>query len=117
MSAKQLINNTDRKGMVFFCYYSGHGVLESTTKIILPDEVYKQHRNPFPLESRLRSLKVIEFTYVIGVFDCCRSIFKTPQQVTEHRGAIDQADEEEHEDHNLVLVFGCEPEYVVKAKS
>lgn len=61
-----------RKGILFFCYYSGHGVLDATTKIVLPNEPFLNNKNPFPLESRLRSLKVIEHTYIVGVMDCCR---------------------------------------------
>jgi hypothetical protein len=50
-------------------------VLEGTTKIILPFDKMIVNRNPFPLENRLRQLKVVEYCYIIGIFDCCRQMF------------------------------------------
>ena len=71
-------NKNGSKGLVFYCYFSGHGVLEDgTTRVILPSDNMSVNKNPFPLEVRLRNLKLIEHCYIIGVFDCCRQIFKS----------------------------------------
>jgi hypothetical protein len=61
-----------KRGIALFCYFSGHGVLEATTKILLPSEILCDRKNPYPLEAKLRMIKDIEHTYVIGILDCCR---------------------------------------------
>ena len=49
LSAKT--NKNGSKGIVFYCYYSGHGVLEDgTTRVILPFDSMTVNKNPFPLE-------------------------------------------------------------------
>ena len=60
------------------CFYAGHGVLDETTQIVLPTEAYCVRKNPYPLELRLRQLKVIDQLYIVGVLDCCRQALKQP---------------------------------------
>ena len=91
-------------------------MLDVTTRIVLPNEPYLHNRNPFPLENKLRSLKVIEHTYVVGVLDCCRQVFNKKEEIYKGIPKSDIIEEEEH-NVNLILVFGCEPRLLVKAQS
>lgn len=61
------------KVMMFF-YYSGHGVLDMTTKIVL-NEIPPETRY-WPLESIMSNLAMLRDTYTVGLFDCCREEFK-----------------------------------------
>ena len=92
--------------------------MDQTTKIVLSKEPLHPGKNPFPLEQRLRNLKVIEHTYIVGIFDCCRSIIK---EKSDSRAFLKAKNTEEQDDDqaavNLILVFGCEPKLIVQAES
>ena len=54
--------------VVFFCYYAGHGAIDSETYCITGDG------KPVELEKILRSFSCFgENSYYLALFDCCRS--------------------------------------------
>ena len=70
LRVKALKNIGLRKGFIFYCYYSGHGILENTTKIVLSKGGY------FEIEKQLQDTfkSKVNGVYVIGVLDCCRNL-------------------------------------------
>jgi len=70
LRTKALENIEAKKGFVFYCYYSGHGILENTTNIVLSKGGY------FEIEKNLQeNFKSNDNgIYVIGVLDCCRNL-------------------------------------------
>lgn len=102
--------NGDKQGLVFFCYFSGHGVIEhGRTKIVLTNDTLT-----FALEKQLRKLKAIEHTYIVGLLDCCRQESKAAKELVRGLPMADSEDSEESQ-QNLILIFGCEPSASVKA--
>jgi hypothetical protein len=51
-------------------YYSGHGILDNTTKIVLNEE--DPAFRYFDLEKNLSSLSKAKNNFVTAIFDCCR---------------------------------------------
>lgn len=90
-------------------YYSGHGLMDTTTKILCNSEDTKFAY--YPMESKLSNLAGYKNTYVVGIFDCCRE--KMPKEAM--RGGGDQ--EEDQPGSDFYCTFGCPPESGVKAKS
>jgi hypothetical protein len=58
------------KSVLLYVYYSGHGILDNTTKIVLNEEdpMFRY----FDLEQRLSSLSKLSNNFVTAIFDCCR---------------------------------------------
>jgi hypothetical protein len=58
------------KSILLYVYYSGHGILDNTTKIVLNEEdpMFRY----FDLEQRLSSLSKLNNNFVAAIFDCCR---------------------------------------------
>ena len=88
-------------------YYVGHGMMlnnHNQSYIVLPDLT-----NPvFPLEAAIRSLSKIDNSFVIGIFDCQREVFK-PQML---QGSLNVREGEENKvdldtGDNIILIFGC----------
>jgi hypothetical protein len=53
-------------------YYSGHGILDMTTKIVVNTDTDIERDMYFPLEFRMAALSNYRNTYIMVVFDCCR---------------------------------------------
>lgn len=66
--------------ILLFVYYSGHGVMDTTTKLVVNEE--DADLRYFPLESKLSILSGYRNTYIVTIFDCCRE--KLPKE--EQRG-------------------------------
>lgn len=66
------------KRVLVYVYYSGHGVMDTTTKIVLneEDEVFRY----FSMEAKLSIAAKYQNTYVVAVFDCCRERLPTEGQ-------------------------------------
>ena len=58
---------------LLFVYYSGHGVMDISTKVVVNDSD-PMHRY-WDLENNLQFLS--KQSYVIAVFDCCRTKIDT----------------------------------------
>ena len=55
---------------LFFVYYSGHGMMSSTTLCVLND------RRLYPIEKMVRSMAKQGGAYIMTVLDCCRELIK-----------------------------------------
>jgi intracellular sulfur oxidation DsrE/DsrF family protein len=55
-----------------YAYYSGHGILDMTTKIVVNTDSEFEQDWYFALESRMGLLSNYRNTYIMVVFDCCR---------------------------------------------
>lgn len=60
--------------MFSFTYYSGHGILDMTTKVVMNSFSDDDLDRYFALESRLSVLANYQNTYLMAVFDCCREV-------------------------------------------
>lgn len=58
------------KKVLAFVYYSGHGAMDTTTKIVLNSE--DKIEQIWPLESKLSVITSYQNTYLVSIFDCCR---------------------------------------------
>jgi len=99
------------KSTLLSVYYTGHGVLEYTTKIVL-NEAEPLFRY-FDLEQKLSSLSKMDNNFIHGVFDCCRE--ELPRSGTKDIGDTD--DRKNLTNQNLFVVFGCPPRTGVPAES
>lgn len=63
-------DKTNSKKILLYCYYSGHGVMDSTTKVVTNEE--EAELRYYSLESLLSVLSGYRNSYVCAVFDCCR---------------------------------------------
>lgn len=63
------------KRVLLYVYYSGHGVMDTTTKIVLNEED-AQFRY-FSLEANLFIASRYNNTYIVTIFDCCREELPT----------------------------------------
>ncbi len=88
------------------------------TKVVLPNDDLSA-KNPFALEKHLRMLKGIESTYIVAVLDCCRQEASGAARELVRGVPVIAKDLEDSEEsqQNLILIFGCEPSYSVKAES
>ena len=102
-------NRNDGEKLSFFIYYSGHGAMDTTTKIMLnekkPTDMY------FALESKMFNMSKYANNYITLVFDCCRE--EIPK--FDERGGDDKI--ERVKNQNFFVLFGCAPEKGVPAKS
>ena len=75
LEQRELYNNDNSKKFVLFCYYSGHAKLgkDGNQLIILPNKP-----TDCALERKLSEFSNRENSYVIGIFDACR----TPDNAT-----------------------------------
>ena len=96
------------KSILLSVYFSGHGILDNTTKIVLnvEDPIFRF----FDLESKLSSLSKLSNNFISVIFDCCR-------EVLNNRGLEDADDRKNLTNQNLYITFGCPPRTGVPAKS
>ena len=72
---KKLIKDSHKdksKPILLDVYFAGHGILQSTTKIVLNEDDPNPKMRYFDLESKLSSLSKLNNNYISAVFDCCR---------------------------------------------
>jgi hypothetical protein len=102
--------HTDKTGKIkvlLFVYYSGHGVMDTTTKIVLNEE--NSDDRYYALESKLSCVSQYRNTFTVALFDCCREQLP-PEEI---RGGEPVANVSQ----NFYVTFGCAPTHGVLAKS
>jgi hypothetical protein len=115
LEIKNLLQATHKdatKSILLYVYYSGHGILDNTTKIVLNEEdpMFRY----FDLEQKLSSLSKLKNNFITAIFDCCREVL--PRADTRSLG--DNTEEQVNlTDQNLYVTFGCPPLVGVPAKS
>ena len=114
LDARLLESSEEGKKTVVFVYYSGHGLMDERSLIVLNDDA-KRPKNAFmfPLERYLRTLSENPSNYMIALFDCCRA--RVPKKFRNMLNADDEGEEEPS--RNLMFIFGCAPTSVVNQKS
>jgi len=70
MLARAHKDKSGKKKVLLYVYYSGHGVLDTTTKIVCNEE--EKNFRYFPLESKLSLISKYQNTFIVSIFDCCR---------------------------------------------
>lgn len=75
-SLEEILKRREKSGKktVLFCYYSGHGVMNTQALIVLN----KSTNFYYPLQEKLTFLSSLKGVYVIGVFDSCRAEIQNP---------------------------------------
>ena len=101
--------------MFAFVYFAGHGYMndEHQTCIMLNDE--DPELNFFLLEQLLRAVGSCPRLYTFAVFDCCRISYDKSKERVSRSGPSSQ--EESKDGENLILVFGCKPNWKVAGES
>jgi Caspase domain len=58
------------KSILLYVYYSGHGILDNTTKMVMneDDPIFRY----FDLEQKLSCLSKLSNNFISAIFDCCR---------------------------------------------
>ena len=113
LSYQKKINFNSDRGLktLTVVYFGGHGMMkDNLSQIVMPDG---QTATPlFNLENKLRAFGMLDNSFVIGIFDCCREPFKQdifkPKEMrsglgTEEKKAVVK------EGRNVFLIFGCPP--------
>ena len=59
-----------KRKLLLIIYYAGHGVIKSTTEIMMNETDCKKRF--FPLERKLNLLSCYKNNYITAIFDCCR---------------------------------------------
>ena len=103
MKIGQLMQKNEK--LFFMCYFAGHGIMDTTTKIILNSD--SEDMACYPLEGKLRAIASSKVVFTVGLFDCCR--------VSSNFGARGVSDGDKLE--NYLLIFGCCPSKTTRAKS
>lgn len=93
-----------------YVYYSGHGMMDTLTKIVC--NVENSFYRYWDLELKLQVMSKTPNVFVIGVFDCCREMMKA----TEHVQNVIM-DDSVSGDQDLYITFGCTPGKGVSQKS
>lgn len=98
------VDENSRQGMktLVFLYFAGHAEMDNFTNVLLNADTREKYR--FPLEMHLRTLGKIEDTYVIAVFDCCRSRVHPAL-----RGGAGVFEDDGASYQNFFFSFGCPP--------
>lgn len=65
-------DKTNETKLVLYVYYSGHGVMDTTSKIVV-NEKHDEDRY-FPIESKLSIYSAYKNVYIILILDCCREV-------------------------------------------
>lgn len=68
--AKAHKDKSGKKKVLLFVYYSGHGVMDNTTKIVMNEE--ELNFRYFPLEAKLSNISKYQNSFIVTIFDCCR---------------------------------------------
>ncbi len=84
-SLLQESHKDNSKSVLLYVYYGGHGILDSTTKIVLneKDPMFRY----FDLEQKLSSLSKLSNNFIAAIFDCCRE--ELPRTDTRSLGDLD----------------------------
>lgn len=64
-------NGENNENTAIFLYFTGHGVMDERTRIVLNDDS-KKDVYAYPLESALRTLSDSPSVFIVAVFDSCR---------------------------------------------
>jgi len=114
LDAELLERQENDEYTVIYVYYTGHGLMDERSLIVVNDDSAKpKNAFMFPLERYLRTLSENPNNYIIAMFDCCRA--RVPKKF---RNMLNADDEEEQEpSRNLMFIFGCAPTSVVNQKS
>jgi hypothetical protein len=78
-------NKNPDEATLLYVYYSGHGVLDNTTKIVLNEG--ENEMRYFDLEQKLSILSKYKHCFVAAIFDCCRE--EIPKEETRSIGDSD----------------------------
>ena len=91
-----------------FVYYAGHGLLKNLTKVLCNNS---EGKFTYPLEKELKALGDKEGAYVVGFFDCSRSVKNGVDPESSDGSAQSQIDSifEGKAGSNTFLTFGCAP--------
>ena len=113
LDAEMLERAEEGKKSVIFIYYTGHGLMDERSLIVLNDPEQKpKNAFMFPLERYIRTLSENSSNFMISLFDCCRA--RVPKKF---RNMLNADEDEEEPSRNLMLIFGCAPTSVVNQKS
>ena len=106
-----------KKRMFVFVYFAGHGYINDRheTCIMLNDA--NPELNFYTLEGMVRSVGSSPRLYMLVLFDCCRISFDKQKEKESVLRSGPQAEEENKDGENLIMVFGCKPDWTVKGKS
>jgi hypothetical protein len=73
---KEYFDKADKSGgkvkLLCVVYYSGHGILDMTTKVALNSSSEVDNERYWALESKMQILSAYKNNYTMVVFDCCR---------------------------------------------
>jgi hypothetical protein len=96
--------HNDRTGntRVFaFVYFSGHGVTDLSSKIVLNAD--RKEDRYFALQAKLSIYAGYHNTYIMSLFDCCREELPA----SEHTRSMGNDDEQQQQENtNYVITFG-----------
>jgi len=94
-------------------YYSGHGILDGETKIVINSDEFVERF--FPIERQLRNVSLfVKNCYIVGLLDCCRQQVKMDAM----RGVEEELGEKKEDfGVNFIMTWGCPPSSGVPAKS
>lgn len=114
LDAQLLERAENNEKTLVFIYYTGHGLMDERSLIVVNDAATKpKNAFMFPLERYIRTLSENPANYMVALFDCCRA--RVPKKFRNMLNADDEAEEEPS--RNLMLIFGCAPTSVVNQKS
>ena len=102
---------------MMFVYYAGHGIMDTTTFIVLNDG--KKYRYPF--EKMLRAFGAEPGCFVLGVLDCCRKKWEKPSRGAgpDLKKTVSMLEDDFDDDlySNCVITYGCPEDSGVDARS
>eukprot|EP00351_Strombidinopsis_sp_SopsisLIS2011_P001002 CAMPEP_0116874604 /NCGR_PEP_ID=MMETSP0463-20121206/6089_1 /TAXON_ID=181622 /ORGANISM="Strombidinopsis sp, Strain SopsisLIS2011" /LENGTH=111 /DNA_ID=CAMNT_0004518461 /DNA_START=117 /DNA_END=452 /DNA_ORIENTATION=+ len=73
------LKKEDKKALIVM-YFSGHGMMDDQSLIVLNEDGedfelgYVDYL--FPMERKLRTIASLKRVFVVGIFDCCRSLVR-----------------------------------------
>ena len=68
------------------------------------------------MEQKVRSAAKSPQIYILALFDCCRIKYEKEMEKLTRSGGQEKIDESK-KDENLILIFGCSPNWTVPSKS
>jgi hypothetical protein len=100
---KEYFEKADKSGgkvkLLFIVYYSGHGILDMTTKVVVNTSSTIDNDKYWALESKLSILSQYKHNYTMVVFDCCREKKSESTRGNETKDDI--------KGQNFYCTFGC----------
>lgn len=114
LDARLLEEADEGKKTMVFVYYTGHGLMDERSLIVVNDDSTKpKNAFMFPLERYIRTISENPNNYMVALFDCCRA--RVPKKFRNMLNCDDGGEEEPS--RNLMFIFGCAPTSVVNQKS